>query len=228
MNFSYLVLFIICLVAIGILLFNIVVAYRIQYVGFRQILIGLFTFSMLRYFTLIIYGDSPSLSQLESLKYLYNTTSIGLTIPTALVIWYITPHLRQKLSYITYLLYFSPWILFNAFIIISQPTEIVIAPNFGYVVRFVGEYNNYISHVQTTFVVIIILLCLVGIISYKNPILQSQYALILFGQVVLAFDGLRIVKGIETRLLNPFTVTEIIAFVAIYYALKEKPFDLKG
>ncbi len=104
----YILLIIICAVAICVLLADIFVANLVvkkgQYAGLKWLLIGLFTFSMMRYFTLIVYGDTPNLGQLESLRYFYLATSIGLTVPTALSVWYITPHLREKIGYLGYLL----------------------------------------------------------------------------------------------------------------------------
>ncbi|OOB80137.1 MAG: hypothetical protein BEN19_06480 [Epulopiscium sp. Nuni2H_MBin003] len=224
---SYFVLCLICLLAVGVLLANILVTNKIPYIGFKWVLIGLFSFSMLRYFTLMVYYDTPSLSQLEVLRYFYLATSIGLTISTALTIWYITPHFRQKISEWKYLLFFSPWIIFYLYILITQPTDIVKSPNFGYSLVLIDNFNKYLSIAQGSFVIVIIILCFMGLATYKHPTLRSQYIFLIFAQLVLTFDGLSIIKGINTRLLVPFTLTEIIGFIAIWYALKEKPLDMK-
>ncbi len=227
MNVNYIILILICLSAVAVLLADIVVANRVKYVGLRWILTGLFTFSMLRYFTLIAYGDSPSLGQLESLRYFYLATSIGLTIPTALAVWYISPQLREKVNYIVYLLFFIPWIAFYLYVIITQPTQIAIAPEFGYDLLLVAPFGEYLSVVQGSFVAVIVLLCLIGIIMYKHPLLRSQFVFLIIAQIGLTIDGLSIANGVTTRLFHPFTITEIIGFIAIYYAFLYKPMDTK-
>ncbi len=227
MNTSYIILMLICFVAVIVLLANMVIAGRLKYSGLRWILITMYAFSMLRYFTLAIYGDSPSLEQLDSLKYCYMTTLIGLSIPTILAIWYITPHLREKKKYLDILIFFTPWIAFNLYTIISQPTQIISGENFGYILILNDAFRTYLPIVQGLFVGVIILMCFIGIIVYKNPVIRSQYLFLIIAQVGLALDGMTIINYMDTRLFHPFTVSEIIAFLAVYYAFLSKPLDLK-
>ncbi|OOB78055.1 MAG: hypothetical protein BEN18_08365 [Epulopiscium sp. Nuni2H_MBin001] len=224
---SYLTLMVICMIAVVVLMMNIVLANRLKYPGLKWLLTALFTFAMLRYFTLIIYGDSPSLVQLQGLRRFYFATAIALTIPTVLAIWYITPHFREKITYGKYLIFFAPWILFLSYIIITQPTEIVMGESFGYELILIEPYQNYLALAQGSMSAIIVLICLNCLLFYKHPVLRSQYTFLIIAQIGLALDGLSIVYNVEARLFHPFIITEIIGFLAIYYALLHKPLDTK-
>lgn len=226
MNFMYLLLIIICIVAILVLFLDIGVVSRNTNQLLKIVCILLFAFSMLRYVTLIVYGDTPTLGQLEKLRYFYLATSIGLTIPTASAVWYITPHLRTKIDYGKYLLYFSPWIIFYLFTIITQPTQIVLSDTYGYKLILTGEFPIYLSIAQGSFVIIMIILCLIGVLKYKNEYLRSQYFVIIGAQILLALDGLTyLVPTVVT--IPPFTLTEVFGFIAIFYAFYAKPLDIK-
>ena len=108
----YLFLIALCIMAIIVLMINIGVVSKKDVPLMKWVCIILFAFSMLRYLTLIVYGNHPTLSQLEVLKPFYFATSIGLTIPMASSVWFISPYLREKLTYLKYLLCFIPWIIF--------------------------------------------------------------------------------------------------------------------
>ncbi|MGL4735929.1 MAG: hypothetical protein ACRCW2_00610 [Cellulosilyticaceae bacterium] len=217
MNTGYIMLITICVIAIIVLMMNVWVVSKKQDTLLKIVCITLFAFSMLRYFTLIVYGDSPTLRQLEILRYFYLATSIGLTIPTASVVWYISPYIREKLSYGKYLMLWIPWILFYLYVIITQPTEIVQGKHFGYTLELTGKAPLYLSIAQGTFVAIIIVLCLVGIAKYRNEFLRSKYIVLILAQVVLTLDGLSYYLPV-LDVFPPFTVTEVFGFLAIFYA----------
>lgn len=226
MNFMYLLLIMICIVAILVLALNIGVVNKNKYQLLRIVCIILFIFSMTRYLTLIVYGDSPTLGQLDRLRYFYLASSIGLTMPTASAIWYITPHLRNKINYSKYLLFFLPWIIFYFYVIITEPTQVVISDTFGYKLILTGNFPIYLSIAQGSFVAIIIIICLIGILKYKNEYLRSQYFVLIGAQVLLALDGLTyLIPTITT--IPPFTLTEVFGFIAIFYAFYARPLEVK-
>lgn len=226
MNFMYLVLIIICIIALIVLALDIGVVNKNTNQLLKIVCIVLFSFSMLRYLTLIVYGDSPTLGQLDKLRYFYLASSIGLTIPTASAVWYITPHLRNKVSYGKYLLFFLPWIIFYLYVIITQPTQIVLSDTYGYKLILTGKFPLYLSIAQGSFVAIIIILCLIGIFKYKNEYLRSQYFVLIGAQILLALDGLTYLVPTTTT-IPPFTLTEVFGFIAIFYAFYAKPLDVK-
>lgn len=225
-NKMYLLLIAICIIAIGVLMLNIAAVNKNPYKLLKVVCISLFAFSMMRYLTLIVYGDKPTLAQLEALRYFYLATSIGLTIPTASAVWYITPLYNKKISYGRYLLLFTPWILFYLFVIVTQPTEIKMAPNFGYTLELTGKFPLYLSIAQGSFVIIIILLCLIGLFKYKNAYLRSQYFVIIIAQILLTLDGLSYYRPMLS-VFPPFTVTEVFGFLATYYAFRHKNLEIK-
>lgn len=222
MDKMYIALIMICIVAIGVLMLNIGIVSKKEYPVMKWVCIGLFAFSMMRYLTLIVYGDSPSLGQLEVLKYFYLATSIGLTMPLASVIWYITPHLREKIAYLKYMAFYIPWIIFYLVLIVIQPTEIKLGESFGYTLALTGDWPKYLSIAQGSFVVITFSICLWGWCKYKNSHLRSQYLALLLALVALGLDGLG--YFIPTlSIFPPFTVSEVLGFLAIGYGFTGKP-----
>ena len=112
MSTSYFLLIVLCVLALIVLMVNIGIVQKKENVTLKWICTFLFAFSMMRYLTLIVYGDHPTLGQLEILRYFYLATSIGITMTMASTVWCITPYIREKLNYLTYLVLFTPWILF--------------------------------------------------------------------------------------------------------------------
>ena len=221
MSTNYFLLIILCVIALAVLMINIGIVQKKENVGLKWVCTLLFTFSMMRYLTLIVYGDHPTLARLEVLRYFYLATSIGLTMTMASAVWCITPFLKEKFKYFTYLGLFIPWILFYLYVIITQPTKIVPG-TFGYTLELTGKFPIYLSIAQGSFVIIMIFICLKGFFKYKNEYLRSSYALIIAACILLTLDGL----GYFINVLNiipPFTATEIFGFMAIAYALYIKP-----
>ena len=227
MESGYIMLIIICLAALGILVLNIGAVLQNKYLLLRMVCIVLFTFTMFRYFTLIVYGDVPTYGQLMALRYFYLASSIGLTIPTVSALWYITPIYRERINYFYYLIFFTPWIIFYLFLIITQPTAISQGDGYGYVLELTGKYPLYLGVAQSSFIAIVMLLCIYGIIKYKNMQLRAQYIIIMLAQVILFLDGLSYFVKI-LKVFPPFTVSEVFGFLAVYYAFKQKVLEIRG
>ena len=218
----YLFLITLCIIAIVVLMMNIGVVSKKENPLMKWTCIFLFAFSMLRYLTLIIYGDHPTLAQLEVLKHFYFATSIGLTIPMASALWFITPFLKEKISYLRYLLFFTPWMLFDLFLIIMTPVEIEVGQNIGYTLRLTGKFSLYLSVAQGSFVALMIILSLIGFMKYKNEYLRSAYGLLIAACILFIIDGMSYFVPLKS-FIPPFTVTEIFGFLSILYAFSLKP-----
>lgn len=218
----YLFLITLCVIAIVLLMINIGAVSKKDVILMKWVCILLFAFSMLRYLTLIVYGDHPTLTQLEVLKPFYFASSIGLTMTMASAVWFITPFLREKFNYLMYILFWSPWILFYSILILSAPAEIELGKNIGYTLELTGRFPIYLSIAQGSFVAIMIGLSLAGLIKYKNEYLRSSYGLIIAACILLTIDGISYFVPM-LNLIPPFTVTEIFGFFSILYAFSIKP-----
>ncbi len=214
---SYALLVGLCIGTIAILLLAIVTVSQKTEPLMRWLCVFGFIFSITRYLTLTVYGDTPTLTQLEGLRYFYLATSIGLTVPFASVVWYVTPNLREKCTYSKYLLCFVPWLIFYMYTLITQPTEIVKGTHYGYVLELTGSFTTWLGIAQGAFVLIMLGLCIGGFIQYKNSVLRSKYFVLILALTVLTMDGiLQFVS--QLTLLPPFTLSEGLAFLAITYA----------
>lgn len=227
MGSSYIVLIGICLVALYVLILNIGQIKHNKFGFLKGVCIGLLIFSMLRYITLIIYGNHPSAALLVQTRYFYLATSIGLTIPIASAIWYIIPFYRQNIRYSTYLLCFLPWIIFYVYVLVTQPTVITKGVSYGYQLQLVPPFKAYLAIVQGSFTIVIFTLALIGIFKYKNIQIRVQCMLLLIALVTLWVDGASFF-GESLRLVPPFTLSEIGGFLAVYYAFKLKPYEIRG
>ncbi|MDF2877589.1 MAG: hypothetical protein K0S30_685 [Clostridia bacterium] len=227
MEQGYILLIGLCIIAVGVLVLNIGAVLHNRYLTLKLVCILLFVFSMFRYFTLIVYGDFPTYDQLMALRYFYLASSIGLTIPTVSALWYITPLYREKIGYKQYLLFFTPWIIFYGYVIITQPTEIVQGESFGYALELTGRFPIYLSIAQSAMIAVIIILSGIGLVKYKNLQLRVQYIIIILAQITLFLDGLSYFVEIP-RTFPRFTVSEVFGFLAVLYAFSTKMIEDKG
>lgn len=227
MNIGYGILIIICLIALYVLILDLKIVSYNPYTLLKVVCWILFSFSALRYLTLIVYGSSTNYNQMMALRRFYLASSIGLTIPTASAVWYVTPLYRERIKYPYYLMALIPWILFYIYIIVKQPTQIVSGESFGYRLELIGQFPNYLGKFQGAFVGGIITLSMIGIIKYRNLQIRAQLIIIIMAQLILALDGLTINwEGI--RSIPPFTLSEVFGFGAIYYAFRFPVKEIRG
>ncbi len=215
---GYVLLIGICMVAIGVIILNMKIVLKNPCQSLKTICFLLFAFSLFRYVTLIVYGDSPSYEQLVSLRYFYFATSIGLTMTMASAIWYVVPLYQNKIKYGKYLALFTPWILFYLGLILKQPTRIVQGKNYGYVLELLQPYSFYLAIMQSAFIGIALLLCGVGIVKYKHIEIRVKLFILVLAQLTLLLDGLTYFLPI-LHTFPPFTVSEVFGFLAVGYGL---------
>ena len=214
---GYKILIITCILALIGVIMNLKALENNPYPILKIIVSILVSFTALRYLTLIVYGDSPDYSLLNTLRYFYLASSIGITMTTASAIWYVTPCYREKIRYPYFLAFFVPWILFYVYVIVKQPTEIIQGSQFGYQLILTGDFSKYLSIAQGSFVSIMIILCLIGIICYKHLQIRIQLFMIILAQILLTLDGLNY-EGDKLWVFKPFTLTEFFALATTYYA----------
>ena len=184
-------------------------------------------FTALRYLTLILYAFSTDRQLLFNIRYFYYASSIGITMLTALTVWYIMPFLKERIHLIYYLLLFLPWDIFYLYLIVTQPTCFVESSAYGYELLLISPFNRYLSIAQGSFILIMTVLCIMGILTYKHLQIRVQLFMILLAQGLLVIDG--IASGKEAILIfKLFTVTEAFALWAIYYGLSNSLKSIKA
>jgi hypothetical protein len=213
---------ILCLVVVGL---NSRQIQTNPYLFIRIICTSLFLFTGLRYITLILYGIGVSKTVLERTAYFYFASSIGITIPSALTIWYMTPMYQEKIKGWMLFLILVPFTIFYITLILLQPTKIVLRSSFGYQLQLIPPWPMYLSIVQGIFTLLILSSCIYGICFYKNHRLTSQYLLFVLVYILTTIDGISMIFS-SHRLIEPFTVSELFAFLAILYGFS-KTKDLK-
>ena len=214
---GYKILIITCILALIAVIMNLKALENNPYPALKIIISALLSFTALRYVTLIVYGGLPDYGLLNTLRYFYLASSIGITMATASATWYVTPCYREKIKYPYFLLCFLPWIIFYVYVIIKQPTEIIQGSQFGYQLRLTGAFPMYLSIAQGSFVMIIVTLCLIGMIRYKHLQIRTQLFMMILAQILLTLDGINYGKD-RLWVLQPFTLTEVFALATTYYA----------
>lgn len=188
----------------------------------RCVCLILFLFTGLRYVALIIYASGAHISILKFFSYFYYASAIGITIPSALALWYIIPRFREKIKEWILLLLLSPFILFHLNIILLQPTQIIKNTGFGYELLLMTPWNKRISIVQALFTLIVLIVCYFGFRWYKYKFPRSQYLLFALGYTLTTIDGICILFNTAYP-LEPFILSEAFILIAILYAFSTKP-----
>ncbi len=171
----------------------------------------------LRYLTLVFYALVRNPLIIESLRYFYYASSIGLTMLTVCGIWFIIPFLNERFKVSQLLLFFLPWISFYVYLILKQPTELIERMAYGYELVLIPPFDRYLAIVQGSFMVVIGILAGIGLIRYKHLQIRVQLAILLLAQGLLIIDG--IYSGKENLLLfKLFTISEIFGLWTIGYA----------
>lgn len=214
---DYKILIITCILALIAVIMNLKALEHNPYPVLKIIVSVLISFTALRYLTRIIYGDSPDYQLLNTLRYFYLASSIGIPLTTASAVWYVTPCYREKIHYPYFLACFFPWILFYLYILIKQPTAIVQGTQFGYQLRLTGQFSSYLSIAQGCFVGVMVILCAIGLVYYKHLQIRIQLFIIILAQLLLTLDGVSY-KSYRLWVMQPFTLTEFFVLFATYYA----------
>ena len=188
----------------------------------RVICCILFIFTGLRYISLIVFTLGAKISVLKLLSYFYFASSIGITIPSALALWYIIPRFRERIRLWVLFLLLSPFFFFYLILIYLQPLKIIIKPGFGYMLMILQPWSNYFSILQAIFIILVFLGCFLGFkwYQYKSP--RSQYLLFALGYGLMFIDGVSVLINKNTP-IEPFILSEAFVMVAILYAFSTKP-----
>ena len=220
-------LFIICIIAIGALVLNIKVLQKSSCVGIRIVCTILFILSIMRYISIWIFAKISNIEILIKMQGFYFSTIIGITIPLLLLLWYMTPFYREKASFIFAMILCAPWLTFYTLLLILKPYQIIKSEGVGYTLKLIDQWPLYLAGLQISFAFLFILVALYGWKSYKHQQTRSQYMILIMCQILFIIDGLTYFS-LATPIIPAFTLTEALAFLAIYYGFSHPPIDARG
>lgn len=172
----------------------------------------------LKYVTIILYYFLEELKVLLLLRYFYFMSSISLTMLIVMAIWYVTPFLKERMKLDRFLIYFLPWIIFYIYFILKQPTELSVSALYHYDLVMIQPFKTYFILAQVSFSVIIIILCCMGMNTYKHLQIRVELLLLLLAELLLAVDAIYL-NSTGLRCFKTFTISEIFAFWVCYYTL---------
>lgn len=171
-----------------------------------------------RYITLSIYALSTDVKLLETIRYFYYASSVGLTMLTVCIIWFIVPLYNEKVDLGSFILFFIPFILFYGYLIVTQPTRLVESSAYGYELSLIPPFDRYLAFVQGSFIVVVTILCLIGLVRYKHLQIRIELVILLLAQGLLVIDGIYSGKD-QIFIFKLFTVSEGFTLWTIGYAL---------
>lgn len=187
----------------------------------------LFIGSMMRYVTLFIFARVSSMEMLIKTQDFYFITSIGITLPSLLLLWYITPFYREKIKGVFMMILCMPWLIFYTLLLILKPYQIVKSQALGYTLRLTGDWQLYLAVLQISFIAIFIIGALYGLKRYKHKQIRSQYRILIMCQLLFLVDGLTYF-GLAMPTIPVFTLTEVFGFLGIYYGFSRPTIDARG
>lgn len=228
MNLSYFILVVMSLIAGYVIALNIAAVSHHTNKLLKMICIILFCFSLCRYITLLVYGDHPSYETLVFFRRFYFATTIGLTVPILSAVWYVTPCYREKVKYAYWLLLLLPWVSFYGYLMVKQPVRIVQSKTIGYILELTGTFPCYMLMAQAAFTILVVILALGGMLRYGHLQIRAQLIMLILAQSLLMIDGLSVYKQQLLQLVPSFTISEILAFLAVYYSLAVPVKETKG
>ncbi|NLI90119.1 MAG: hypothetical protein GX366_06910 [Epulopiscium sp.] len=220
------ILLVISIAAIFILFMNIKTIQKNPYISIRLICTILFSLSIMRYITLLLFAQLPSLELINKLKYFYYITIIGLTIPFIILIWYITPLYRNKIKPLALGIICLPHILFYISLIIMQPFKAIKSDRIGYNLTLVGRWPRYLAFIQLTYIIIYIILSIYGFTLYKHKQTRGQYLILIMCHILFLIDGLTYF-GTSSPYIPVFTFTEVFGFLTLYYGFSIPTIDFR-
>jgi hypothetical protein len=226
MNVNYFFIIGIGSIAISVLFLNVYLLLLNPHKSIKRVCSICFVASIFKYLTLMVYGAKPTLLQVQALRPFYFITVIGLFIPLASALWYITPFCKTSISYIKYLLLLLPWHVFHFYILIA-PIEKIEKITYGYDFHLSPTVEKYFIFSQGSFFLLMTTLCIIGWLRYKNEALRSQYVTLILAQILLLID-LYVARYTTLITVFPlFTMTEIGGFLAIAYSFSKIPIEKK-
>lgn len=220
-------LLIICIIAIGALILNIKVIQKTPYIAIRIVCTILFILSIMRYITLLIFAKATSMEMLMNMQGFYFSTLIGMTIPSLLLLWHMTPFYREKVSSVFMMILCMPWLIFYTLLVMLKPYQIIKSEVLGYTLRLIGPWPLYLTGLQGIFVLLFILAALYGWKCYKHQQTRSQYMILIMCQLLFLIDGLTYFTLMAPS-IPAFTLTEALGFLALYYGYSHPPIDARG
>jgi len=220
-------LLMICILAIGALILNIKVIQKNPYIGIRIICTILFILSIMRYVTLLIFAKAINMEILIKMQGFYFSTVIGITIPSLLLLWHMTPFYREKITSALMAILCMPWLIFYTILLILKPYQIVKSEILGYTLKLIGPWPLYLARLQGVFVLLFILAALYGWKLYKHQQTRSQYMILIMCQILFLIDGLTYFS-LSITSIPVFTLTEALGFLALYYGYSQPSIDARG
>jgi len=220
-------LLMICIIAIGALILNIKVIQKNPYIAIRIVCTILFILSIMRYITLLIFAKASSMEMLINMQGFYFSTVLGMTIPSLLLLWYMTPLYREKVSSVFMMILCMPWLVFYTLLLILKPYQIIKSHVLGYALRLIDPWPLYLTGLQGIFVLFFILAALYGWKCYKHQQIRSQYMILIMCQLLFTIDGLAYFR-LTVPSIPIFTLTEALGFLALYYGFSQPPIDARG
>ncbi len=215
------------IIAIGILMLNIKVVWEIPDIGVKLITIIISILSMVGYMTRLLFVRATSMSSLITMQNFYFIPSLGITISLWLLLWYITPYLRQKINKVGLMILCMPWLAFYSLLVILQPYKIIKSQRAGYSLKLIDKWDLYSGGFQVSVMIILIICASYGWKLYKHQQIRSQYMVLIMCQLLLLVDGFTYFS-LTIPVIPVFTLTEVFCLLAIYNGFSKPPIDARG
>lgn len=179
---------------------------------------GLLSITALRYIALMGYIMEMNEMWLMKLRPVYEVGLLTIGLLSAISMWYALPCLREQVRLSYYLGCFFPWYGLGLYGIAKQPTLLQAGSGWGYEVALQPSYTMDFMMLQGSFLGIICIIGMVGIVQYKHLQIRTQIGVIMMAHILCLVEKWGIGKA-EYLMIRPFIIVEILMIWGAGYVL---------
>ena len=201
--------------ATGMVILDMTVYRKLSPRWLRWLLLALAAFTGSRYLTMALFAHTASPQRWWFLRHCWMASSIGLTVPSVLVLDQLLRHPSWSAKKV--LQYFSPFIAVYLAVIIFGRFSPSNDPSLGSLQPVLtGAWPAVIAYVQGVFVLGFAALCVLILTQVRSRRVRGAVLGLLCAHLYLGLDGVLLALG--HVYFRPFLFSEIIALAAIGHA----------
>ncbi|GEM_PF-2513577 len=201
-------------VAAGMTLLLLSAYRRVSPLWLRALLIATALFIISRYVTMALFTMGSAPQQFWALRRCWFATSVGLTLPSLIVIDQLLRH--PAMSPAKLLRIFSPFLIAYGAVILFGVMSPQPDPVMGWTPRLSIGWQWFLGAIQTMFVLGFVTTCLLLMRKIPSPPIQRALLGLVIAHAYLGFDGLVLALG--RWYFRPFLFSEMVALLALWYA----------
>ncbi len=200
--------------ASGIALLAITAYRHVSPAWLKWLLIAMGLFVLSRYVAMACFTTPDAPQRVWPLRYCWFATSVGLTLPSVLVIDQLLRH--PAMSPKKLLIWFCPFLLVHSAVILFGDATPVPDRIVGWMPRLSPFWQGLLSLTQAVFVIGFVGICLALVRKFRSRPIQTALLWLAMAHVYLGVDGVLLAMG--RWYVRPFLFSEMLTLLALWHA----------